>query len=246
MLHNRLKVEWTYTSNALEGNTISLGDTAFILEEGLTIAGKTLREHQEIVGHARAIDLVYRLLAKNTISKTDICELHKAVQTTLVVDIECPIGDYKVVENGTYIRIDGKLQYTSYPHPSDINHLMNLWFDEFGDISQDNLSSEEAMRQYTKSHIAFTAIHPFFDGNGRVGRLVANIVMLKNKYLPIIIASEQKKEYLTLLSTYKRYANPLDKQATVLIEENEYFEKVFEFFKDQYQNSQILLDEIKK
>ena len=86
-LLTRLKVEWTYTSNALEGNTISLGDTQFIIESGLTIKGKSIQEHNEIVGHARAIDLVYDLLDKETLEKTDIFNLHKAVQTQVVVDI---------------------------------------------------------------------------------------------------------------------------------------------------------------
>ncbi|MEA3289765.1 MAG: Fic family protein [Campylobacterota bacterium] len=244
LLQDRIKVEWTYTSNALEGNTISLGDTAFILEEGLTISGKTLKEHEEIVGHARAIDLVYALLSKDSLKKSDICDLHKAVQT-MIIDIECPLGEYKVVENGTYSRIDGKLKYIAYPHPNDIDYLMKLWFDEFGDISNKTLSLEEAIMSYTRYHLAFTAIHPFFDGNGRVGRLVANIPMLKNKYLPIIIDVKKRKEYLEILSNYKQNTKKLDDKAEKLIEENIYLDKLFEFFKSQYNNSQKLLDEIK-
>ena len=69
---------------------MSLGDTAFIIEEGLTVAGVTLREHEEVVGHSRAIDIIYELLSKDEICEDDVFRLHKAVQTDLVVDIDCP------------------------------------------------------------------------------------------------------------------------------------------------------------
>ncbi|MEA2019213.1 MAG: Fic family protein [Campylobacterota bacterium] len=245
LLQDRLKLEWTYTSNAIEGNTISLGDTAFIIEEGLTIAGKSLREHNEVIGHARAIDIIYGLLYNDTITKEDIFTLHKAVQTMIVIDSECPIGEYKVVVNGTYIRIDGRLKFFEYPHPHDIKHLMKLWFDEFSDITTTNLSLEEAIKVYTRSHLSFTAIHPFFDGNGRLGRLLANLPMLKNKFMPLIVDVKVRTQYIQLLSQYKRSVKELDNKTINLIEENKEFEELYEFFKSQYQNSQVLLDEVK-
>ena len=67
LIKQRLKIEWTYTSNAIEGNTISLGDTAFIIEHGLTIKGKSVVEHADIIGHAKAVDLIYELIQKDTI-----------------------------------------------------------------------------------------------------------------------------------------------------------------------------------
>lgn len=245
ILQDRLKLEWTYTSNAIEGNTISLGDTAFIIEEGLTIAGKSLREHNEIVGHARAIDIIYALLDHNKITKEDIFALHKAVQTMMIIDIESPIGAYKVEPNGTYLKINEKLEYFAYPHPNDIKHLMNLWFEEFGDISNTNLSFDEAVKAYTRSHLSFTAIHPFFDGNGRLGRLLANLPMLKNKFMPLIIDIKNRTQYIKLLSAYKQSVKELDSKTTVLIEENQQFEDLYQFFKSQYKNSQVLLDELK-
>jgi Fic family protein len=245
LIQDRIKLEWTYTSNAIEGNTISLGDTAFILEQGLTISGKTLKEHNEIIGHARAIDIVYKLLEMDNISKDDICDLHKAVQTQMIIDIECPIGDYKVIENGTYIRIDGRLQFKPYPHPNDTDYLMELWFNEFSDISNTNLTIDEAIMVYTKSHLSFTSIHPFFDGNGRLARLIANIPMLKNKYLPIIVDNKARNEYIGLLSSYQKSVRFLDGKSSHLIEENKYFNKIYKFFVSQYKNSQVLLDEIK-
>ena len=244
-IKERLKIEWIYTSNALEGNTVSLGDTAFIIEEGLTVSGVTLKEHEEVVGHARAVDIVYDLLSKDEIDEEDLYKLHKAVQTSLVIDSECPLGAYKVEVNGRYINIDGKTEHKYYPHPRDMIHLMGLWFDEFRDISSQKISLEESIKRYTRCHVGFTSIHPFFDGNGRLARLLANITMLKNGYLPLIVDNKKRKKYIELLSMYNLHSSQLDKKSKEIIEENEYFDSLYNFFKDEYQNSQALLDEIK-
>ena len=244
MLKNRLKVEWTYRSNAIEGNTISLGDTAFIIEYGLTIKGKSIAEHNEVIGHAKAVDLVYELIKKEHLSEDDIFLLHKAVQTNIVIDIECPIGAYKVVPNARYINKDAKLEHKYYPLPNHVPHLMNLFFKEFSDFSQPLESFELCVALYTDIHIAISSIHPFFDGNGRLARLLANIPLLKNGYLPIIINNEERQEYIELLSNYDIHSKPLDNTTAKLIEKNEFYEKLFEFFKSQYKNTQSLLKEI--
>ncbi len=244
---DELKVQWTYTSNAIEGNTISLGETAFIIEYGLTIKGKSVREHNEVLGHSRAIDIIYKFLDKATLIKEDIFELHTAIQTNVVIDSECPIGDYKVVENGRYIlQNDNSRKYQAYPLPTDIKHLMSMWFNEFSDISKKNITLEESIKKYTRCHIGFTSIHPFFDGNGRLARLLSNIYILKNGYLPIIINNENREEYIKLLSNYNIHSEPLGKKSEVIIEENEYFKNIYEFFKSEYKNSQTILDEIKR
>ncbi len=245
MLRDRLKIEWTYASNAIEGNTISLGDTAFIVENGLTIKGKSIVEHTDIVGHARAIDLVYALLAKESITKEDICLLHKAVQTEIIIDSERPVGRYKVVSNARYIKIDGKLEHRYYPHPDAMEHLMGLWFEEFGE-TREIRDFDECVEVYTDMHLSFASIHPFFDGNGRLARLIANIPLLKNGFLPIIVSNEERQEYIGLLSSYNLQAPILDGESQSLIEKNETYSNLEAFFKDQYKNSQVLLDEIKE
>jgi Fic family protein len=244
-LLKQLKVSWTYTSNAIEGNTLSLGDTAFVIEYGLTIKGKPLRDHNDIIGHAVAIDLVYALIKQNIITKEDVFSLHKAVQTAIIIDIDRPIGDYKVEENGRYLNINNKATYLPYPAPKSIPHLMGLFFKVFGDISKPLASFDECVTSYTDMHIAFSSIHPFFDGNGRLARLIANIPLLKNGFLPIIISNEDRQEYIELLSTYNLNAPALDHTSSSLVEKNSDYDRVLVFFKDQYKNSQILLDELR-
>lgn len=89
----QLRNLWTHTSTAIEGNTLTLGETAFGLEEGLTISGKPLKDHEEVVGHARAIDLVYDLIrSKSDLTENDLFDLHKAIQTERIIDVYKPVG----------------------------------------------------------------------------------------------------------------------------------------------------------
>ncbi len=244
-LKQRLKIDWTYRSNAIEGNTISLGDTAFIIENGLTIKGKSIVEHTEIIGHAKAIDLIYEMIKKDTIVKDDICLLHKAVQTEFLIDSECPVGSYKVQPNGRYVKMpDGKYEHYYYPHPNDTEHLMDLWFMAFGELKEPK-SFDECVEAYTDMHLAFASIHPFFDGNGRLARLVANIPLLKNGYLPIIVNNESREEYIGLLANYDLIAKTLDDTTSSLIEKNQAYDKLYDFFQSQYRNAEGLLDEIR-
>ncbi|CAB1065103.1 hypothetical protein D1BOALGB6SA_9900 [Olavius sp. associated proteobacterium Delta 1] len=75
-LKAQLRDLWTHTSTAIEGNTLTLGETKFVIEEGLTVAGKPLKDHHEVVGHARAIELIYDMVGKTEIEDTDLFELH--------------------------------------------------------------------------------------------------------------------------------------------------------------------------
>ena len=96
----QLRDLWTHSSTAIEGNTLTLGETKFVIEEALTVSGKPLKDHQEVVGHARAIDLIYVMVGKAEINDTDLFELHKAIITQAVVDVYKPVGGWKKEPNG--------------------------------------------------------------------------------------------------------------------------------------------------
>lgn len=246
-LLKQLRNTWIYNSNAIEGNTLSQGDTSFIIENGLTVQGKSLAEHNQVIGHMKALDLIYVLLEKDRIEEEDLFLLHKAIQTEYLVDYERPNGAYKVIPNGRWINVDGKDQHFYYPHPDDTQYLMDLWFKEFGDISKPIKSKEEAIKIYTDMHISFAGIHPFHDGNGRLARLVANLPLLKNGYLPVIIDSTDRQEYIYLLFTYNYNSAQLDTETTHLVDNNdnvEYKELLY-FFKNEYKNSEELLQTLR-
>jgi len=245
-LLQQLKVMWTYNSNAIEGNTLSEGDTSFIIENGLTVQGKSLAEHNQVIGHMKALDLIYAILEKDTITEDDLFLLHKAIQTEILIDYERPNGAYKEIANGRWINIDGKKQHFYYPIPEDTKYLMDLWFEKFSIISKKISSKDEAIKIYTDMHISFTSIHPFYDGNGRLARLISNLPLLKNGYLPIIVDSKHRAEYIELLSTYNLSSSQLDNNTTNLIETSNAYLDLIDFFKDEYKNSEEILASLRE
>jgi Fic family protein len=204
-LLNQLRNLWTHTSTAIEGNTLTLGETAFVLDEGLTVSGKPLRDHREVVGHARAIDLLYQLLQKGKeFGGPELFALHAAVQTEVVVDVYKPVGGWKKEANSTTGVVDGKQVIFDYAPPDDVPALMDSWFNLYRDaiLKMRDGEAEQALTAYARLHVAFVRIHPFFDGNGRMARLIANLPVLKAGLPPIIIPGEQRKEYIDLLAAY--------------------------------------------
>lgn len=241
-LLKQIKVNWTYNSNAIEGNTLSLGDTSFIIENGLTVSGKSIAEHNQVLGHIKALDIVYQLLEKEKITEEDLFLLHKAIQTQIVVDYEKPNGAYKVMPNGRWVNIDGKQEHFYYPQPKDTPYLMQLWFDDYATIDRPINSKKEAIEIYTDAHLSFTSIHPFWDGNGRLARLLSNLPLLKNEYLPIIISNKHKQKYLELLAAYNLSTKPLDSNTKVLVDRDaDAYIELLKFFESEYKNSEELL-----
>ncbi|OAD19204.1 Filamentation induced by cAMP protein Fic [Candidatus Thiomargarita nelsonii] len=201
----QLRNLWTHTSTALEGNTLSLGETAFVIEEGLTVSGKPLKDHEEVVGHAQAIELIYSYLDRHGgITKEELFELHKAIQTERISDIYKPVGNWKVEPNGTTAITDDQQQiFLEYAAPNNVPALMQAWFDLLDRYCKADLDKDKALNAYAELHISFVRIHPFFDGNGRIARLVANLPVLKTGLPPIIIPTEKRREYIRLLSKYE-------------------------------------------
>lgn len=200
---------WTHTSTALEGNTLSLGDTHFVLQEGLTISGKPIKDHQEVLGHAHAIDLVYRCL-NEPLTENIIFELHKAVQTERVTDIYKPNGAWKVEPNGTHmVTADGRQVFIEYAMPSSVPVLMSEIIEFTNTINVDDISELTAHQYYSKIHMGIAHVHPFWDGNGRIARLLANIPLLKAGLPPLTIPEEQRRTYIQLLADYQFEAGRL-------------------------------------
>ena len=198
VLKKRIRDEWTHDSTSIEGNTLSLGETSFILNEGLTVSGKSLREHDEISGHAKAIDFIYDIYDKANFIDEDLFQLHRVMMINPDFDIHNPVGAWKKEDNGAYW---GR-EYMLYPSPNKTPALMAQWLDEFAQIPQE-LDVEAMIHAYSRLHVFFTCIHPFFDGNGRMARLLANIPVIRAGYPPITIDSTKRFEYLEIMRHYR-------------------------------------------
>jgi Fic family protein len=181
-----IKIELTYTSNALEGNTLSRAETAQVVEKGLTIEGKTIREHLEAVSHAEAFEWVAKQAfeTKTAITELQILKLHRLILQK--IDLESA-GRYRTVP----VRIAG---YRSIlPNPLKVPALMQ----ELGQWLKQ--VPENPVTQAAQAHYKLVSIHPFADGNGRTARLLMNWLLLSSGYPPAIIGKGERLAYLASL-----------------------------------------------
>ncbi|MCG5499556.1 Fic family protein [Ectothiorhodospira lacustris] len=202
-LLSQIRDLWTHTSTALEGNTLTLGETKFVIEEGLTVSGKPLKDHQEVMGHARAIELIYQGL-DGTVTESCLFDLHRAVQSEAVADIYKPCGAWKVEPNGTYAVTEEERQtFIEYAAPEDVPTLMAEWLAELNRLAVEPLSETDAVNAYARLHLGFVHLHPFWDGNGRMARLLSNIPVLRSGHPPVVIDVRDRKEYIDILAQYE-------------------------------------------
>lgn len=188
---NRLKeqftVEWIYNSNAIEGSTLTLRETKLILETGLTIGGKSLREHFEVTNHKDAIEYVESLVdKKESASALHVRQIHKLVLSQ--IDDE-NAGQYRQTE----VRIAGAKHVP--PEAWEIPQRMTDW-ENWLKESQKKIQPIELAAQ---AHHRLVAIHPFIDGNGRTARLVMNLILIKQGYPPAVILRVNRKQYYQVL-----------------------------------------------
>jgi Fic family protein len=183
-----LTIEWTYNSNSIEGNTLNLRETQMVLQEGITIKGKSLREHFEAKNHEKAIDYLYEVVSENYILRSiDILSLHGLVLRSIEDDFAGRI------RNGG-VRISGANFV-----PPNANKVSDL-LDELIVFINTNPLHLNAIELATIFHHKLVYIHPFFDGNGRTVRLAMNLLLMREGFPPAIILKNDRKKYYDALN----------------------------------------------
>ena len=187
-MHDEFRVLHTYHSNAIEGNSLTLKETRLVVEEGLTIGGRSLREHLEATNNAKALEWVWDVAKSGIrINHALILRLHALVTQGI---LELP-GAYRTVP----VWIAGS-KHTP-PKPAEVAPLLEALFAELPTIR------EPALRSIVLHHrLAF--VHPFVDGNGRVARLAANLVLLSGRYPPIVLRVSDRLRYYKALQSGDR------------------------------------------
>ena len=180
------RVGLTYTSNALEGNSLTETETKVVLEDGITIGGKPIKDYYEALGHSEAYDHIYKLAKKQGIREGDIKKLHKLFYHRID---GAKAGKYRKER----FFISGS-KYT-LPGPEQVPELMGKFIGKVKDLENKNHPVEYSALVHKE--IAF--IHPFIDGNGRVARLSMNLILLQKSYCIAIIPPILRRDYIQAL-----------------------------------------------
>lgn len=182
------KLRYTYDSNAIEGNTLTLHETKVVLE-GVTIGGKTLREHLEVINHAEAIEYIMDLVKNSVpISEYQIKSIHNLILKGID---SANAGVYRSVD----VRISGAKHIPPQPY------LIQSEMDRFMQWYEGEAQGLHPVIRASRVHIDLVGVHPFIDGNGRTSRLVMNLELLKNNYPAINIKSDKKAQYYAALES---------------------------------------------
>jgi Fic family protein len=179
------RIGLTYSSNALEGNSLSESETKVVLEDGIAIGGKSLKDHYEAAGHSESFDLLYRLAKNSEINEADILGLHKLFYYR--IDSE-HAGKYRVRP----VIITG----TDFvpPAPQAVPFAMQEFIDQM-----QQLRKLHPVMYAARLHAQLANIHPFIDGNGRTARLLMNLSLVQNGYPITIIPPIVRGDYITAL-----------------------------------------------
>jgi Fic family protein len=183
-LQKAYDVDLTYTSNAIEGNTLTLRETAELIEHGLTVGGKPLRDHLEAIDHYNAVLWMRELAAKDSrVDENTVREMHRRI----VFRSQPEIG-------GIYSTLPRRVAGSPviFPNPVKIPRLMKEYGEGLGQAEAGPAASFDA-------HYRLVAIHPFADGNGRTARLLMNLLLLRQGYPPVAVRPEDRKSYLDAL-----------------------------------------------
>ena len=204
VLPQKLKIDWTYNSNSIEGSTLSRGDTHFFLTEGLTVEGKPFRDFLDAKNHLEAIDYLYEIISnQREISEGLIKELNalilSGVNFTKAQDINGnPIqkraisGEYKTQPNHVLLP-NGEIH--SYVEPIQVQPQMQ----ELVEWIEQSSQTKPIIWVASIVHYNLVRIHAFDDGNGRGARILMNLILMKSGFPPAVIRTEKKRAYLHAL-----------------------------------------------
>jgi Fic family protein len=203
----KFRLDWNYHSNAIEGNQLTYGETISFLMHGLTAKGKPFKDHLDLRGHDDGIKYLFQILTDGRgFTEMDIRELHKIIlvepytsraitsngqETRKVIEI----GKYKSTPN--HVRTQtGEIHY--YATPEETPALMNDLMQWLHQASRDKTIHPVVIAALF--HHRFVAIHPFADGNGRMARILMNLILMQQRHLPIIVPKKDRNDYYDTLA----------------------------------------------
>lgn len=193
-LRDYYKIGLTWSSNAIEGNTLTISETKVVLEEGLTVGGRPLRDFYETVGHGAAYDLMFTLMGERKISTADIQAMHRLFYQQIDETRAGVWRDRPVIVTGSdYV----------FPAPADIEREMEA-LEVWANTKRGDLHPVEFAALL---HLKLVTVHPFIDGNGRTSRLAMNLALLQDGYQLAVIPPVCRADYLAAVRRYQSHGD---------------------------------------
>lgn len=185
------RVGLTWTSNALEGNSLTESETKVLLEDGLTVGGKPLRDIFEAVDHARAYDFMFSVFGNRRVDEYTVLRLHELFYQNIEPEYAGRYRDMRVIITGSRYSVAAPEKI-----PEEMGRLCE-WI-------QKERNGYHPVEFAAQLHKRFVFIHPFRDGNGRVARLLMNLALIQDGYLPVIVPPVLRLDYVSLLERAHR------------------------------------------
>lgn len=195
-----LELEYTFESNRIEGNTMTLRETDLVINEGLTISGKSMREHLEVINHQEAIGYIKHLMDKNTsLNEREVLSIHNLI-----------LRGINPEDAGRYRRVQVMIKGSSYMPPQQF--MVAKEMEDFFIWYETNKNSLHPIVLAAELHERLVTIHPFIDGNGRTSRLAMNLILLQNGYVIANIKGDydSRMQYYNALETAQTKNNKED------------------------------------
>lgn len=210
---NKFRLDWNYYSNRMEGGTLTREETRSIMIGNITVQGKPLKDVVEMNGHDEVVREILRMgKGEVRISERRIKEIHKAIiAETENLESNEEIGAWKTRPNEIINYKGEKITFTAPADvPDAIHNLLNKTNAELDAFFSGRKTAKHPVIIATDFHLGFVSIHPFFDGNGRVGRILLNLILISCGYPPIIIRDTDKTAYYQYLADIQAYGGSKD------------------------------------
>jgi len=205
-VHYKFRLDWNFYSNSMEGGTLTREETRSVMTSVLNISNKSIKDLNEMVGHNNIVEEVFSIgKGEKRLSEKRIKEIHKAIIFEEDPDKKLMVGEWKSYNNEIINYKGEKIKFAPFDEvPEKIHSLLNN-LNAFFDAYFMEKTTEHPLKMAAQFHIDFLSVHPFHDGNGRVSRILSNLILISCGYPPFIIKTSQKDTYNRLLSDIQMY-----------------------------------------
>ncbi|MCO5937169.1 Fic family protein [Mucilaginibacter sp. RB4R14] len=206
-INYKLRLEWNYTSNSMEGNSLTKRETRTVMIDAIDVNGKPLKDIQEMKNHDKVVSTIMRMgKGELNMSESRIKEIHTGIMYEENPENQKYIGQWKNADNYMYNNEGERYDFVPHDHVSQRMHeLVNWTNDEKEKIARDQKGAIHPVSLALKFHLDYLNIHPFYDGNGRTARIFTNLILISYGYPPLYIKETEKKNYYKYLTDIQSY-----------------------------------------